>query len=154
MALRIKYGPAVLRPSLLIGEPGLDTDQNAERMWIGSQDGNLEVLLKRNSVSIPIEDDPVILLNCEDGIVYSVTIEGNRMLGAPTGTPFDGQIFELRVRQGTGGSHTLAYNSIYRFGIDVPSPTLSLLAGSTDYLLFQYNSTDSMWDCLSVAQGY
>lgn len=92
--------------------------------------------------------------NSDNMDIGTVTLAGNRTLGAPTGTAVNGQMFELRVRQDATGSRTLAYNAIFRFGTDVTSPTLTTTAAKTDYLLFQYHSGDTKWDCLAVAKGY
>jgi len=66
----------------------------------------------------------------------------------------NGQLMEIRVRQDATGTRTLAYNAIYRFSTDLPSPTLTPTAAKTDYLLFQYHSTDTKWDLISINKGF
>ena len=86
-------------------------------------------------------------------ITLTDAVGASRNLGAPS-NPVNGQKIIIAIRQGGTGSKTINYNAVYRFGTTVTSPTLSTAAGKTDYLGFQYNSTDSKWDCLAVALGY
>jgi hypothetical protein len=82
-----------------------------------------------------------------------VTLAGNRTLGAPT-NPVDGRRMILRIKQDGTGSRTLAYNAVYRFPSDIPSPILSTAANALDILCFVYNSSAVKWDCVSVILGY
>lgn len=75
---------------------------------------------------------------------YTVTLAGNRTLGSPTNAAA-GRRFTVRIRQDATGSRTLAYNAIYRFPGGV-TPVLTTTAAKTDYLTFQYHSTDTKWD--------
>lgn len=107
-----------------------------------------------NRTVVALTDAATIAIDSSLGNIFTVTLGGNRTLGAPTGSPGNGRLMEVRVRQDGTGSRTLAYNAIYRFGTDVTEPVLSTTAGKTDYLLFQYNSTDTKWDCIGVSRGY
>jgi hypothetical protein len=102
---------------------------------------------------VALTDAATIALDASLGKEFTVTLGGNRTLGAPT-NPTDGQKIIVRVKQDGTGSRTLAYNAIYRFSTDVPSPTLTTTAAKTDYLGFIYNATDSKWDCLAVNKGF
>jgi hypothetical protein len=101
-----------------------------------------------------LADAATITSNCDTTDIATVVLAGNRTLGAPSGNPQNGQRVQYRVRQDATGSRTLSYNAIFRFGTDVTSPTLTTTAAKTDYLLFEYNSTDARWDCVSVVKGY
>jgi hypothetical protein len=101
-----------------------------------------------------LTDAATITSNCDTTDIGTVVLAGNRTLGAPSGNPQNGQRIQYRVRQDATGSRTLGYNAIFRFGTDVTSPTLTTAAAKTDYLLFEYNSTDARWDCISVVKGY
>lgn len=79
----------------------------------------------------------------------NVTLAGNRTLGAPTGTPVDGQRLRIRVRQDATAGRTLAYNAIYRF-TGAAAPTVTATAAETTYLDFVYHSTDVKWDCVGT----
>jgi hypothetical protein len=69
--------------------------------------------------------------------------------GAPTGTPVQGQAMFIRIKD-NGTARTLAFNAIYR-AIGVTLPTTTVIS-KTMYIGMVYNSTDSRWDILSVAQ--
>ncbi len=101
-----------------------------------------------------LTDAATIAVNCDTTAVGTVTLAGNRTLGAPTGTPANGQRIEFRIKQDGTGSRTLAYNAIYRFSTGLPSPTLTTAINQTDRIVFEYNSLDTKWDCLSVIKGY
>ena len=68
---------------------------------------------------------------------------------APTGTPTNGQKIIIRIKD-NGTARTLAWNAIYR-AIGVTLPTTTVLS-KTLYCGFVYNSADSKWDCIAVAQ--
>lgn len=107
-----------------------------------------------NRTVTALTDAATIAVDASTGNIFTVTLGGNRTLGNPTGSPVNGQLMEVRVRQDATGSRTLAYDTQYRFGTDVTSPTLTTTAAKTDYLLFQYHSGDTKWDCIAVAKGY
>lgn len=81
---------------------------------------------------------------------YTVTALGTgATIAAPTGTPTDTQKIVLRIKD-NGTARTLTWNAIYRpIGVTLPTTTV---AGKTLYVGMVYNSTDSAWDVLSVAQ--
>lgn len=102
---------------------------------------------------VALTDDVTIATYASLGNIFTVTLGGNRTLGAPS-NPTNGQVIKYRIRQDGTGTRTLAYNAIFRFSDDVPSPTLSTAAGDTDYLAFIYTSADTKWDCLAVNKGF
>ena len=107
-----------------------------------------------NRTVTALTDAATIAIDASTGNIFTVTLAGNRTLGAPTGSPVNGQLMEVRVRQDATGSRTLAYNAIYRFSTDLPSPTLTTTAAKTDYLLFQYHSSDVKWDLIAINKGF
>lgn len=84
-------------------------------------------------------------------IQTNTQIAGTLTINAPTGTPTDGQKLQIRIK--TTNAQTYSFNATYRFSTSVTAPT-TLAAGKSDYLGFQWNATDSKWDCLAVSQGY
>ena len=76
---------------------------------------------------------------------------GTLTINAPTGTPTDAQ--KLQIRIDCTNIHTFAFNAIYRATTDLPLPTATTGGGKTDYLLFQYHSTDTKWDILAKNFG-
>lgn len=100
-----------------------------------------------------LTDAATIATDASLGNQFTVTLGGNRTLGNPT-NPTHGQLILYAIRQDGTGSRTLAYDTKFRFGTDVISPTLTTTAAKTDYIGFRYNSADDKWDCLAVAKGY
>jgi len=107
-----------------------------------------------NRTVTALTDADTIAIDASTGNIFTVTLAGNRTLGNPTGSPVDGQLMEVRVRQDATGTRTLGYGTEYRFSTDLPSPTLTTTAAKTDYLLFQYHSTDTKWDLISINKGF
>ena len=105
---------------------------------------------------VALTDAATISVDASLGNYFTVTLGGNRTLGAPTNVPISGftQKIVLRVKQDGTGSRTLAYNAIYRFSNTIPSPTLSTTASAIDYLHFVYNVADTKWDCVGYQLGY
>jgi len=81
---------------------------------------------------------------------FTVTaLAANATISAPSGTPANGNKLFIRIKD-NGTARTLAYNSIFR-AIGVTLPTTTVL-GKTLYLGCIYNSADSKWDVIAVAQ--
>lgn len=87
-----------------------------------------------------LTDGATLTPNCDIADAISATIAGNRTVAAPVGVPSDGQRLHFRIRQDAVGGRTLAWNAAYRFGTDVPVPTLSIAAAKTDYVEFAYTA--------------
>lgn len=100
-----------------------------------------------------LTDGATITIDASTGNHFRVTLGGNRTMAAPT-NPTDAQLITLEVIQDGTGSRTLTWNSVFAFGTDVPSPTLTTTASKRDFLSFKYNSTAVKWYCLGVVKGY
>lgn len=123
----------------------------AEKLDVSGKIKTSGGILKR---VVALTDGANIATSADNGDVFTVTLGGNRTMDNPTGTPTDGQQIVYRIKQDATGSRTLTWGTAFRFSNDVPVPTLSTAAGKTDYVGFQYNATDSKWDCLAVSRGY
>lgn len=84
-------------------------------------------------------DDEYILTALAAGATFAV----------PSGTPTQGQAMFIRIKD-NGSAQTLAFNAIYR-AIGVTLPTTTVIS-KTMYIGMIYNSTDTKWDVLTVAQ--
>jgi len=102
---------------------------------------------------VALTDGATINIDASLGNVFTVTLGGSRTMAAPT-NPTNGQKMILRLRQDGVGSHTITWDGAFRFGDDIPEPTLTTTINKTDYLGFIYNGTDSTWDCVAVSKGY
>ena len=81
---------------------------------------------------------------------YTVTaLSVGATFGAPTGTPLNGQKLIIRIID-DGTLRALAYNAIYRaIGVTLPTTTV---ASKTIYLGMIYNSANTKWDVVAVAE--
>ena len=102
---------------------------------------------------VTLTDGATISTNAALGCHFRVTLEGNRTLANPTNLS-DGQRILWEIVQDGTGSRTLSYGSMFSFGSDVPSPTLSTVGGKRDFLSVIYNSgTDKLY-VIGFARGY
>lgn len=88
--------------------------------------------------------------NSDTTDIYTVTaLAAGATFGAPTGTPTQGQKLIIRIKD-NGTARALSWNAIYRI-IGTTLPTTTTIS-KTIYVGFIYNSTDTKWDCVAVAQ--
>lgn len=73
----------------------------------------------------------------------------NLTIAAPTGTPVDGNKLIFRIKD-NGTSRTLMWDSVFR-AIGTTLPTATTI-GKTLYVGAIYNSTDTKWDVIAVAE--
>ncbi len=72
----------------------------------------------------------------------------NMTIGAPTGTPANGQKLMYRFKD-NGTARTIAWNAVFRaVGVSLPATTV---ISKTLYVGAQYNSADSKWDVIAIA---
>lgn len=70
-------------------------------------------------------------------------------IAAPSGTPANGNSLLIRIKD-NGTAQTINWNAIFRaVGVVLPITTV---IGKTLYVGAKYNSADSKWDALAVAQ--
>ena len=93
---------------------------------------NLEVKGQAWSAVNALSDTATIATNCNLGNVHTVTLGGNRTLGAPTNIK-PGATYIWNIKQDGTGSRTLAYNAVFLFpgGVD---PVLTTTANALDTL--------------------
>lgn len=107
----------------------------------------------QGSATVALTDAATITSNAALGNVFTVTLGGSRTIANPT-NPTDGQKIIFRLKQDGVGSHTVTWDTNFRFSTDIPLPTLTTTAAKTDYIGFIYNATDAKWDCLAVTKGF
>lgn len=102
---------------------------------------------------VALTDGTTIAVNADTTDEGTVTLGGNRTISNPTGTPVAGQKLILRLKQDATGTRTITWGTAYRFSGGT-APVLTTTASKTDYLGFEYNATDSKWDCLAFSGNY
>ena len=100
-----------------------------------------------------LTDAATIAVDAAAGDEFTVTLAGNRTMGAPT-NPVNGRMMLFRIKQDATGSRTITWNAAYAFPIALPAPTLSTVANRVDYIGFVYDSTSAKWHCLSYIIGH
>jgi hypothetical protein len=92
--------------------------------------------------SAGLTDAATIATNASLSNVFTVTLGGNRTLGAPTNVVSGGTYLWVITQDGTG-SRTLAYDAVFKFpgGTD---PVLSTAGASVDLLTCVANGADSL----------
>jgi hypothetical protein len=89
--------------------------------------------------TVALTDAATIAVDMATGINYSVTLGGNRTLGAPSNTT-NGKTGVFYFTQDGTGSRTLAYHANYKFA-GGSAPVLSTTAGAVDMLFYQIKSS-------------
>lgn len=99
---------------------------------------------------VALVDAATVDVDLSTGINFSLTIGGNRTLGAPSNTK-NGQSGEIIITQDGTGSRTLAYHANWKFvgGID---PVLSTAAGAIDVL--SYKVVNSTFIIAALSKGF
>lgn len=104
------------------GDPGGGAQLDVANTWTASQ----------NVAAAGLTDDVSIDTDASLGNVFTVTLEGNRTLANPTNL-VDGGTYLWVVTQGTGGSHTLSFGSVFKWAAG-SAPTLSTAEGAVDLI--------------------
>lgn len=89
------------------------------------------------------------------GDSFTVTLGGNRTVGAPS-NPTNGQWMCIAVVQDGTGSRTLGFTTGaagFRATELSLTQTLSTAAGKIDYFLFRYHSGDNRWDLMDFRKA-
>lgn len=84
------------------------------------------------SVTNTLTDAATIATDCNNGNVHTVTLAGNRTLGAPSNLK-NGATYIWIIKQDATGTRTLAYNAVFKFPGGV-APTLTTTGNAVDIL--------------------
>ncbi|MES2904590.1 MAG: hypothetical protein V4696_10430, partial [Pseudomonadota bacterium] len=98
---------------------------------------------------VALTDAATVDVDMSAGFNFSLTIGGNRTLGAPTNTK-NGQAGEIIITQDGTGSRTLGYHANWKFAGGT-EPTLSTAAGAIDVLSYKVVSATSIIASLAKA---
>lgn len=93
---------------------------------------------------VTLVDAATIAVDSDTTDIGDVVLTANRVLGAPSGTPADGQRIVLRVAQDAIGGRVLIFDPAYYFPAGLPSP--SLAANARSAYAFTYNADTNTWD--------
>jgi hypothetical protein len=82
----------------------------------------------------------------------NTAVAGTLTIGAPTGTPVDGQRLMFRIR--CVNAQTLSWNVIFSGSTDLALPTTTSSGSKYDYVGFMYNSTQTKWNIVAKNFGF
>ena len=99
-----------------------------------------EFTATQNFNATALTDASTVAWDASANQVTSVTLGGNRTLGAAT-NQVDGGVYVLSVIQDGSGSRTLSFNSNYKF-TGGTAPTLTTTASARDVIVFLSNGTN------------
>ncbi|MEY9848652.1 glycosyl hydrolase family 28-related protein [Streptacidiphilus sp. MAP5-3] len=108
---------------------------------------------KVNPAPVTLTDAATIATNAALGILFRVTLKGNRTLGTPT-NPADGQRITWELIQDATGSRALILSSAFALGTTVSSTTLTTTPNKRDFLTAIYNVTTAKWYVINFVKGY
>ena len=132
-----------------VGEVTVDTDKDTVVVHDGSQAGGFavanlktaqEFTATQNFNATTLTDASTVSWDASANQVTSVTLGGNRTLGAAS-NQIDGGVYVISIIQDGTGSRTLSFNSNYKF-VNGSAPTLSTAANARDVLVFVSNGTN------------
>ena len=99
-----------------------------------------EFTATQNFNATTLTDASTISWDASANQVTSVTLGGNRTLGAAS-NQIDGGVYVISIIQDGTGSRTVTFNSNYKF-VNGTTPTLSTAANARDVLVFVSNGTN------------
>ncbi len=102
-----------------------------------------------SAAEVTLTDAATIAVDFSSFINGTVTLAGNRTLGAPTNLKV-GQSGVIRIIQDATGSRTLAYHADWKFAFGT-DPTLTTTAAATDLLFYQVIATGFIYATLAKA---
>ncbi len=132
-----------------VGEVTVDSDKDTVVVHDGSQAGGFavanlktaqEFTATQNFNATTLSDGSTVAWDASANQVTSVTLGGNRTLGAAS-NQIDGGVYVISIIQDGTGSRTLAFNSNYKF-VGGAAPTVSTTANARDVLVFVSNGTN------------
>lgn len=107
-----------------------------------------ETLFKKISAGAALTDAATIAVDGgASGKVFTVTLAGNRTVGAPTNIK-QYETYTFRITQDGTGTRTLTWNAAFKFG-GAGAPTLTTTAGKTDIVTFIGGAGNTL-ECVSV----
>lgn len=111
--------------------------------------GTIGGLITRAPIEQTVANPATVTPTASQDIV-TVTGQGQALtIANPTGTPSQGQKLVIRVKD-NGAARAITFGSYYRaLGNALPTTTI---INKTTYMGFLYNSTDTKWDLVALAQ--
>jgi hypothetical protein len=87
-------------------------------------------------------------------VLNIAALTGALAVGAPTGTPVDGQKLTVRLLQDGTGGRVVTWNAAFAFGTDITAAMEPTAASSKWERVFEWNATDSKWRATGLVRGF
>lgn len=100
-----------------------------------------------------LTDAPTIAVDASAGNDFRVTLGDSRTMSGPA-NPTAGQQIVFQITQGTAGSASITWDTVYEFSSGLPEPALSTSPGQTDVLGFVYNAVREKWLLAAFVNGF
>ena len=92
-------------------------------------------------------------VSARDIYFLSTTLSaGTLTINAPTGTPYDGQKFTIKLK--STNIQTFAWNSVFKGSLDMNLPVASSGSGLEDYIGFIYDGPTGNWHLIAKVFGF
>jgi hypothetical protein len=102
-----------------------------------------------------IADATTLTVNADTtdiAVQANTQVAGTLTIGAPTGTPTNGQRLIIRIR--STNVQTFSWNAAFAGSSDLALPTATSGSSLYDYVGFLYNSTASKWQLVAKVFGF
>jgi len=102
---------------------------------------------------VTLTDASTISVNALLGNQFTVTLGGNRTLENPSGA-VNGQLLLFIIRQDGTGGRTLAFDTKFRFGNEIPNAIIAKGANKTTHIGVRYHSADDKFDVIAFSSNH
>lgn len=102
---------------------------------------------------VTLTDAATISVDASLGNQFTCTITASRILGNPTGATH-GQLMLFAIRQNGTGGYAITFDTKYRFGDEIGTPTIATGANKTSYIGVRYHGVDDKFDVISFVSNY
>ena len=114
--------------------------------------GRIDQSFIPNLRAIALTDSAVVTPNSNTTDLGTLaTLSQSTTFAAPTGTPFNGQLLQLRITSAV--SRPIAFDPVYQAASALILPTATTGGGATDYIALRWNATSSRWDFIATTIG-
>jgi len=114
--------------------------------------GRIDQSFLPNLRAIALTDAAVVTPNSNTTDLGTLaTLSQGVTFAAPTGTPSDGQLLQLRIISTT--SRAISFGSDYQAASALILPSATTGGGATDYIAFRWNATSARWDFIATTIG-
>ncbi len=102
---------------------------------------------------IVLTDAATVTTNAALGNTFTLTTSQSFTMANPT-NPTNGQKIIYKIKQGSGGSKIITWDTAFRGSNDITLPILTTDESYVDYIGFIYDSAATKWNCMASNRGF